>query len=102
MLSEYRKKVESAADYHISEMILYGSYARGDFREDSDIDIMILMDLNETDMKKYEDRIYDITYDFNFSRGTEIMPVIQNIRHFNYWKKAYLFYRNIEEKGILI
>ena len=27
------------------KIILYGSYARGDFRTDSDIDIMILLDI---------------------------------------------------------
>lgn len=28
----------------IATVILYGSYARGDFREDSDIDILVLVD----------------------------------------------------------
>lgn len=28
-------------------MILYGSYARGDYTEDSDIDIMVLLDLSD-------------------------------------------------------
>ena len=38
-------------------MILYGSYARGDFRPDSDINIMILVDLPDGhirfNIKKY-------------------------------------------------
>ena len=28
-------------------VILYGSYARGDYKADSDIDIMILLDLSD-------------------------------------------------------
>ena len=32
-------------------VILYGSYARGDYRDDSDIDIMILLDLSDMDIK---------------------------------------------------
>ena len=41
----------------ICEIIVYGSYARGDFNENSDIDIMILVNITETDIKKYEDRV---------------------------------------------
>lgn len=32
------------------KVILYGSYARGDYRDDSDIDIMILLDLSDMDI----------------------------------------------------
>ena len=29
----------------LSKLIVYGSYARGDYREDSDIDVMILLSI---------------------------------------------------------
>ena len=32
------------------DILLYGSYARGDFRPDSDIDIMILVDLSDDEI----------------------------------------------------
>ena len=102
LLQSYRKTIERETGQEIKEMILYGSYARGDFRKDSDIDIMILADTDETGLKQLESKVMDITYDFNWDHGTEIMPVVQDIKHFNYWKKAYLFYRNVEEEGVLI
>lgn len=102
LLKEYRKQLEAVSDSHIEKMILYGSYARGDFKKDSDIDVMILVDLDEFQMKPYENKIYDITYDFNSEYGTDIMPVVQNLDHFNYWKRAYLFYKNVEEEGVVI
>lgn len=102
LLQSYRKTIERETGQDIKEMILYGSYARGDFRKDSDIDIMILADTDETGLKQLESKVMDITYDFNWDHGTEIMPAVQDIKHFNYWKKAYLFYRNVEEEGVLI
>lgn len=102
LLKEYRREIENVSDHHIKKVILYGSYARGDYNRDSDIDVMVLMDLEEAQMKVYEDKIYDTTYEFNDENATEIMPVVQNIHHFNYWKKAYMFYKNVEEEGILI
>lgn len=102
LLKEYRREIENISDNHIKKIILYGSYARGDYSQDSDIDIMVLMDLEEPQIKAYENKIYDATYYFNDVNETEIMPVVQNIYHFNYWKKAYMFYRNVEEEGVII
>lgn len=39
ILSNQKKKLEKK--YPISEMALFGSYARGDFNENSDIDILV-------------------------------------------------------------
>ena len=33
----------------LTKIIVYGSYARGDFRENSDIDIMILVKMSDED-----------------------------------------------------
>lgn len=102
LLKKYREEIESVSDYHIKKVILFGSYARGDFKRDSDIDIMVLVDLDESHMKPYEDLIYDKTYDFNCKYDTDIMPVVQNINHFDYWKEAYMFYKNVDKEGVTI
>jgi predicted nucleotidyltransferase len=104
LMKEYRVAIEAVSDQHIQKVILYGSYARGDFRADSDIDVMILMDLEETSaqLKQYEEKIYDVTYDFNWDHNTEVMPVIKSRQQFDYWKSAYLFYQNVEREGVLI
>lgn len=100
LLQLYRSELEMLPGQHIKKVILYGSYARGDFRNDSDIDIMILVDIK--DFKEYEDKIFNLTYDFNLEHNTDIMPIIQNIDHFNRWKNAYMFYRNINREGVAI
>ena len=102
ILMEYKELIESLNHEHVKAVILYGSYARGDYRPDSDIDIMILVDLDEAALKSFELQVIDITYDFNWQYDVQIVPVVQNIQHFNYWKKVYLFYRNVEEEGVLI
>ncbi len=100
LLRQYRDKLESVSESHIKKIILFGSYARGDFRNDSDIDVMILVDLDEAQMEQYQNKVSDITYDFNWENQTEIMPVVLNVDHFNYWKNAYMFYKNVEEEGV--
>ncbi|MBQ9990459.1 MAG: nucleotidyltransferase domain-containing protein [Lachnospiraceae bacterium] len=102
LLKLYRQQLENVVGAQIKKIILYGSYARGDFKINSDIDVMILVDTPDTDMRECESKICDVTYDFNCEHDTEIMPVVQEVKHFNYWKKSYMFYRNVDEEGVPI
>ena len=78
---------ELCRQYDAKKVILYGSYARGDFRPDSDIDVMILVDTDRAGVSPLEKKICDVTYDFNDEHGTDIMPVVQSNTHFDYWKR---------------
>ena len=49
LLELYKEEIDKLGREHLVKIILYGSYARGDFRQDSDIDIMILV--NDLDDK---------------------------------------------------
>lgn len=49
-----------------------------------------------------ERKICDITYDFNNEHETDIMPVVQSKDHFDYWRNADMFYRNVEKEGGVI
>ena len=39
LLDKYIAEIKKIYGTHLQEVILYGSYARGDFKEDSDIDM---------------------------------------------------------------
>ena len=41
LLSEYVVDLQNIYGNHLQSVILYGSYARGDFTAESDVDIMI-------------------------------------------------------------
>lgn len=49
-----------------------------------------------------ERKICDITYDFNNEHETDIMPVVQSKDHFDCWRNADMFYRNVEKEGVVI
>lgn len=102
LLQSYRQQLEAVSNGHIKKVILYGSYARGDNRPDSDIDIMILVDVKDSALSSYENKFLDVTYDFNLEHNTDIMPIVQNMNHFDYWKNAYMFYHNVDTEGVAI
>ena len=88
----------------IKKIILYGSYARGDFNDNSDIDIMILTDLSDEEIIEYRDKVSDIAFDIEFENEFDIMlsPLVKNIDKFNYWLQALPFYMNIQKEGVVL
>lgn len=102
ILKDYKRDAQEILKDHMERMILYGSYARGDYRDDSDIDIMFLVDLREDEIPSYRKRINYMTYDFNMENDADISSKLRNNSHFNHWKDASVFYRNIEEEGVVI
>lgn len=102
LLSYYIKRLEHVYGKHLKTVILYGSYARGDFRENSDIDIMILLDIDDMEIKKFRHQLSDVTYDFNMTKGVDVKPIAKSQEHFEKWKSSYPFYKNIVDEGIVI
>lgn len=100
LLQQYVNKIKDIYGRHLRAVILYGSYARGDYREDSDIDIMILVDITNVEIEEYRKQLSYMTYDFNMDYDADIKPIAKNEEHFRYWVSAYPFYANVEREGI--
>ena len=52
ILLGFTRRIKALLGNKLSKVIVYGSYARGDYHENSDIDVMILVKLSETEIKK--------------------------------------------------
>ena len=86
----------------LTKVIVYGSYARGDFQENSDIDIMILTSMSEDEIRIIENQVYDIAYDYQLSDNIMISVNIKNADHFHYWLGALPYYDNVEKEGVVL
>lgn len=102
LLKQYVNELKLIYGDYLNTVILYGSYARGDYNADSDIDIMILLDLNDTDIKGYRHELSNMTYDVNMERDVDIKPIAKDISEFNRWKDSYPFYRNVSKEGVIL
>ena len=84
----------------LDSVIVYGLYARGDYSELSDIDVMILVTLTEEKIKKISDEISDMAFEYLMRFGADISPVIINVDHFNYWVDNLPYYRSVRDEGV--
>jgi predicted nucleotidyltransferase len=101
-LGEFIHMVKGMFGEQLKDIIVYGSYARGDFTESSDIDIMILVGLNDSEIKQLENMVYDGAFDLELKYGKSISPIIKNQDFFEYWSDTLPFYRNIKAEGVKV
>lgn len=102
LMEQYVSEIKKIYGSHLCKIILYGSYARGDFRPDSDIDIMILLDMSDLGLKAYSQKLSYMTYDFNMDNDLDIKPIAKNEEHFRKWSVNYPFYANIHKEGVVL
>lgn len=100
LLRQYAEKVHQVYKESLAAVILYGSYARGDYTTDSDVDIMILVNLSEEGIRESREKISNITYDFNMQHDMMIMPIVKAAEQFRYWLPVHPFYQNVEKEGV--
>ena len=102
LLEQYTEILKGIYGKHLKVVILYGSYARGDYRADSDIDIMILVDMSDIELKSYGEKLSYMTYDFNLDHDIDIKPIAKSEEIFNKWVVNYPFYSNIHKEGVIL
>jgi predicted nucleotidyltransferase len=82
-----------------SSLWLYGSRARGDNHENSDWDLLVLLDKSKITASDY-----DLTYPFRelgWNLGIEISPHVYSRQQWNAW--TFLpFYKNVERDKIVL
>ena len=83
------------------KVILFGSQARGDAREDSDWDLLVVLDKNGThnwnDFDNYAYPFAEIGWNF----GVAINPLLYTQEEWNK-RRITPFYKNVENEGIEI
>lgn len=82
-------------------VILYGSFARGDQKDLSDIDILILID-KDTITYSVETRIKYPLYDLEYDTGKVISPLVFSRKDWETRHSITPFYRNVKREGILL
>lgn len=104
IIEEFVKKVNNLLADRVKKIILYGSYARGDYNKSSDIDLMILTDLTDEEIIEYRDKIFDIAYDIEWDNDFNITlsPLVKNIDKYNKRIDVIPFYYNVNKEGVVI
>lgn len=83
----------------ISGVFLYGSYARGDYREDSDIDVVAIVKGARLDLQEQLRTVWEQAADVGLENDVIVSPVVIPYDEFEEYKYILPYYRNIAEEG---
>lgn len=99
-INEFLIKINEVLENKIKKIILYGSYARGDYNNSSDVDIMILTTLNNEEIESYREAISNIIFDIQVETDIYISPLMKNIDNYNLRVGFVPFYMNVQKEGV--
>lgn len=90
ILNEVYQRCHSVFLSGLKDAYLYGSYARGDFDNESDVDILLTVDLEPA----------AISSDLSLDHDVTVSITIKSFDHFHRYSSVLPFYKNVLTEGI--
>lgn len=102
ILSELAERLHQVYGSQLKSVILYGSVARGAETKDSDIDIMVLVDGNASELRNYDESLGDVSTDISL-KYLKVLSIIDiSYQEYQEWKQISLFYKNVSDEGVVL
>ena len=99
-LNRMSKQIAAVYGEKLERIVLYGSYARGEQTQESDVDIAVF--LHDTSDEKLHDQMTDLVVDYELDLGVTLSVVSLEMNSYNEWKESLPFYQNIDKEGIIL
>jgi len=99
VLSDFVAECRTVFDEKLCDVRLFGSYARGDHNEDSDIDVLVILDVGATEVRRFRHDICRIAATLELKYSVAISPVLYGKEEYDSRKK-FGFCKNVEAEGV--
>ena len=95
ILKEFERDMRNIFKDDFRMVRLYGSYARGDYKEDSDIDIVAVVHGSRMDLQKKLKTVWDVSAELGLENDIIVSPAVIPYDEFVKYKQSLPYYRNI-------
>ena len=102
LLGELLDQVHPVFGDKLKKAVLFGSYARGDYDVESDIDIALMINEDESALSKYSEKITDIVVDLELKYDVVLAPILLSEARFIKYQNALPFYSNVNKEGVTL
>lgn len=98
IVKEYARKIRDVPG--VRSVVLFGSRARGDGAPDSDIDVMVVVDEENRELRR---TLLDIAYDLSWEYGCWLVPALCPEKEvYGPFGRYDPFYANVKREGIQV
>jgi predicted nucleotidyltransferase len=87
---------------NLISVILYGSYARGDFDDESDIDVMIIVDVERTMIPHYRSAISELSSDLSLENDIFVSILLEDFGTYQKYQAHMPFLKSVNSEGVRI
>ena len=84
----------------INDAYLYGSYARGDYHAESDIDILLTVDLEAEAISECRRSLAFVVSDLCLAYDITVSVVVKPLAQFKQYAEILPYYKNVLKEGI--
>ena len=85
----------------LQKVILFGSYARGDYDSESDIDYTAIVSGDRRTLQRMMKSIWDSSAELGLENDVIISPTVIPAAEFEKYRSILTYYRSIDKEGIL-
>ena len=87
---------------NLVQVILYGSYARGDYHTDSDVDVVAIVHGERTVLQEQLKQVWDASSELELEYDTVLSPTVIPYEEFERYREDLPYYRNIAQEGVVV
>lgn len=99
-LKEVVERVKEEHGHKVKKIIVFGSYARGEAKEESDIDLLIIISGERFEMQR---NLSGIAVDILLETGIYISPKAVTVEEYDFMKRINTgFYQSIAREGVAV
>lgn len=102
VLHIFTKQLYKVSGPKLDKVILFGSYARGDQTEYSDIDVLVLLKASDDEVGMIRKKMRKVINEIDWDYDVILSPVYQQSEKYMKYISASGFYQNIDREGIAI
>ena len=86
LLSHVQSELKKFLGEKLKRLIIYGSYSRGDYDDESDLDLMALVDAPHPD-ETYEEQVLDVMVNLSLEHDAVLSIFLENEHEYEIQKK---------------
>ena len=102
ILTELETKLQELLGDDLVRIVLYGSYAQNEQNKESDMDIMVLVNKEEPDLRRYDPAVVAISVEMAQKYDVILSIIFKSYAQFQYYLDVLPFYMNVQNEGIPI
>jgi len=100
LLLEVEKKLRESFGEKVIKIILFGSYARNSFNEESDLDILVIVD--DENLESYKNKRIELTNYYLSEKNILLSIIIERASTLERFKNHSPFLINVNKEGKVI